>query len=231
MELISIHVPKTAGVSFRRLLQRVYGERAVAFDYGDRVLDPAAPHRADPERWQREIRAPFLADLSRRDPPVRVVHGHFAAGKYAGEFPGARRIVWLREPIARLVSHYCYWLELPPGANTLHRHVVENHLSLEAFAALEPLRDSISRTFLRGVDPTTLDFIGLQERFDEDLRRLAQLLNWPEGSLPPSAPIENRTGGSEEMLRLLDPATVSRLRELNAADLALYRQAAHLDRK
>lgn len=226
MELISIHVPKTAGVSFRLLLQKVYGEREVAFDYGDRVLDPAAPFRADPPAWAREQRAAFLARLARREPAARVVHGHFSAGKYAGEFPGARRIVWLREPVARLVSHYCYWRELPPGDNALHRQVVEQCLSLEEFAALEPMRDAMSRTFLAGVDPGALDFVGRQENFDADLARLAALLGWPPEALPAQAGIENRTGRSAGMLRELSPAALDRLRELNPGDVALYRRAA-----
>lgn len=223
MELISIHVPKTAGVSFRRILERVYGKSQVAFDYDDRVLDPAAPFRADPAAWRAGPRAEFLARLRQNEP--RVVHGHFSAGKYAGEFPAARRLVWLREPIARLVSHYCYWLDLPPTNNSLHRHVVENDLTLEEFAALEPMRDAISRTFLHGIEREDLAFIGLQERFDEDLGRLGRLLGWPAGSIPDRAEVENRTGRSEQMLRELSAAAVARLQALNAADLELYRWA------
>lgn len=227
MELISIHVPKTAGVSFRRILERVYGKADVAFDYDDRVLDPAAPFRADPVAWRDGPRAECLARLGRLGP--RVVHGHFSAGKYAGEFPHARRIVWLREPIARLVSHYCYWCELPPANNTLHRHVVENALTLEQFAELEPMRDAVSRTFLRGLERDDLAFVGLQERFDDDLRRLGRLLEWPADARPARVAVENRTGASEQMLADLSAGAVARLRDLNAADLALYQWA--LDRR
>ncbi len=228
MELISIHVPKTAGVSFRRLLQRVYGESEVALDYDDRVLDPTSDFRRDPVAWMQGTRARYLETLRTREPAARVVHGHFAAGKYAGEFPEARRIVWLREPIARLVSHYCYWLDLPPTNNALHRRLVEERLSLEEFAALEPMRDVMSGTFLGGVDLEELDFVGLQENFDEDLHRLGRLLGWPP--VPARAEVENRTGRSETMLRSLDAGTVSRLRDLNPGDVALYQKAAR-DRK
>lgn len=230
MELISIHVPKTAGVSFRRLLQRVYGEREVALDYDDRVLDPTSAFRANPAAWAQGPRARYLDTLRTREPAARVVHGHFAVGKYAGEFPEARRIVWLREPIARLVSHYCYWLELPPTNNALHRRLVEERLSLEEFAALEPMRDVMSGTFLGGMDFAELDFVGLQENFDEDLHRLGRLLGWPKELIPARAEVENRTGHSETMLCSLDAGTVSRLRDLNPGDVALYQKAAQ-DRK
>ena len=230
MELISIHVPKTAGVSFRRLLQRVYGESEVALDYGDRVLDPTSDFRRDPAAWTQGTRARYLETLRAQEPAARVVHGHFTAGKYAGEFPEARRIVWLREPIARLVSHYCYWLDLPPTSNALHRRLVEERLSLEEFAALEPMRDVMSGTFLGGVDFAELDFVGLQENFDEDLRRLGRLLGWPGESIPARAEVENRTGSSENMLRSLDAETISRLQGLNSGDVALYQKAAR-DRK
>ncbi len=222
MELVSVHIPKTAGVTFRNLLLRFYGRAGVALDYDDRILDPQALWNTDRGAWERTRRNPLIARLS-ADPAVRVIHGHFAAGKYRGVFPEARRIVWLREPVARVVSHYHYWRGLPHGGHGLHRRFLEENLTLEEFAALEPMRDCMSRLFLDGMTPSDFDFVGRQECFDEDAARLARLLGWPESELPASAAVENQGVGSASELAGLDAATRRRLEELNPLDTALYR--------
>jgi hypothetical protein len=218
VELISVHIPKTAGVSFRNLLKTVYGEGAVVFDYADRVLDPAALCHVDRAAWERTVRDPLIARLE-AEPALRVVHGHFAAGKYFARFPAARRIVWLREPVARLVSHYQYWRGLPHAGHGLHRRLLEENLSLEEFASLDPMRDCMSRLFLDGAALEDFDFVGLQEHFDEDLAAATTLFGWP----PLEALVENRTGSSAETLTALDPAARRRLEDLNPADMDLYR--------
>lgn len=226
VELISVHIPKTAGVSFRNLLKTVYGESAVLFDYADRLLDPAALCHTDRAAWERTQRDPLIARLE-AEPALRVVHGHFAAAKYTARFPEARRIVWIREPVARLVSHYQYWRGLPHAGHGLHKRVLEENLTLEEFAALEPMRDCMSRLFLDGAALEDFDFVGLQECFDEDLAAAAALFGWP----PLEALVENRTGSSAETLMSLDPAARRRLEDLNPADMELYRLGLELRRK
>lgn len=80
--IVSIHIPKTAGTTFRELLYRDFGERLFQ-DYGD--LAGYRSPEADALRARRklEIRA-------RRDELMRnfdVIHGHFIADKYIGLFP------------------------------------------------------------------------------------------------------------------------------------------------
>jgi hypothetical protein len=227
MELISVHIPKTGGVSFRQLLQRVYGAAGVVFDYADRILDPGALYQTDRAQWERTERRPFIARVE-ADPDVRVIHGHFAARKYGGVFPEAARVVWLREPVARLVSHYHYWRGLPHGGHGLHRRLLEENLSLEEFASLPLMQDSMSRQFLEGVGLEGFDFVGRQEFFDEDLAALARLLGWVSSELVGPSAVENRSEDSAASLASLDGPTRQRLQELNPADIALYRQASEL---
>ena len=154
---------------------------------------------------------------------ARVIHGHFAVRKYAGLYPEARRIVWLREPVARLVSHYHYWRGLPHGGHNLHRRLLEENLSLEAFAALDPMRDCMSRLFLAGSALEDFAFVGRQECFAEDLPHLARTLGWP--AMPAGTAVENRGAYAAGEL---DKAVRRRLQALNPADTALYRRAGEL---
>ncbi len=87
VEIISVHVPKTAGTTFKKVLQQIYTDQEIFFDY---------PHRGP-------LHNKMLAKDSAN---VRVIHGHFPANKYELKFPKARKIIWLRNPIIRLISHY-----------------------------------------------------------------------------------------------------------------------------
>ncbi|MDD5033481.1 MAG: Wzt carbohydrate-binding domain-containing protein [Methylococcaceae bacterium] len=82
VELVSVHIPKTAGSSFYNSLVSVYGEPFV-YRYDD---DKPIPNQC------------------------RVVHGHFCANRYINEFTNAKWIAWVRHPVARLLSFYFYKL-------------------------------------------------------------------------------------------------------------------------
>lgn len=231
IELISIHVPKTAGVSFRTLLQSQYGENNVVFDYADQVLDPQAPYNADKKTYQECVEKPFLQKILQSPNATRdgfkVIHGHFATKKYKGLFPNAKRIVWLRHPISRLISHYYYWLNLPVGNHSVQKSIVEKGLSLRAFAQLDIMRNVLTRVFLDGVNPEDFAFIGIQEQFDKDLSILAEKLGWNLSSFYPEAKIMNK-GHYSDNAYSLDALLRKELEELNSEDIAFYNQILKL---
>lgn len=221
MELISVHVPKTAGVTFRTLLQKVYGPSAVSLDYGDRALDPLSTFQTDPAFW----RAAADRQAASLPPLTRVVHGHFGGAKYDRSFPEARKIVWLREPVSRLVSHYHYWRNLSPTPHSLHRRLLDENLTLLEFARLESMRNVLAHVFLRDCRLPDFAFVGIQEHFASDLRRLGALLGWP-ADLPLLQENRNEQAGYQpDHLSDSDRAEIA---ALNAADLALYEQALRL---
>ena len=51
IEVISVHVPKCAGVSLRHVFESAYGDDAVLLDYGDRPADPTSPMNLDPREF------------------------------------------------------------------------------------------------------------------------------------------------------------------------------------
>src|SRR5215468_1975479 len=97
--IISCHIGKTAGTTFRRLLAGTFGDRLL-LDYQDQVgLDTP------------EVRASRLAHLQslRRDAAAiersyQVIHGHFFADKYVGLFRTCSVCAFFREPVERVVS-------------------------------------------------------------------------------------------------------------------------------
>ena len=95
IELISMHIPKTAGTSFRNILESVYGKsQVVRFDM------------RDSHAYMNERRYP-----GRRLPNKRVLHGHFKLYKLADRFElpsGVKTITWVRDPVDRVISNYNY---------------------------------------------------------------------------------------------------------------------------
>lgn len=217
MELISVHIPKTAGVTFRTLLREIYPPGALKLDYGDRALDPVSPFQADPARWRADAQRLAVAIPEE----AQVVHGHFNGAKYDAIFPSARKIVWLREPISRLVSHYHYWRKLPPSSHSLHRRLLDERMTLLEFARLEGMRNILARVFLRNCRLEGFAFVGIQEHFSEDLRRLGSIFGWPDDVI---AGEENCNPELDNTEKLSDEERAE-ITVLNAGDIAIYQRA------
>ena len=93
IEIISVHIDKTAGMLFCDVLKQVYGLSQV------HVI------------WKGQANYKFEDKLNEPIPPeTRVIHGAFPVSHYEGRFIDAKRIVWVRHPIERLISYYFYIL-------------------------------------------------------------------------------------------------------------------------
>lgn len=98
--IISVHVPKTGGTSFRKILEGFYGtgfQQDCAW-----VPRPSVMEGPDLQGSDAEIRE-ALHD-------IRCIHGHFDVKKYMRlmRIDGIKPVfvTWLREPIERAISTY-----------------------------------------------------------------------------------------------------------------------------
>ena len=208
--IVSIHMPKTGGETFRDILEAMT-EGHLQRDYGDRPLAP-------PTIRQRIRLATARPQLG---PETRAVHGHFVATKYYRRYPDARYMAWLREPVERLASHYHYWKRKPDRQNPTCRRLIEEDLSLEAFAALPEMRDVQAR-FLGEVPVQRLDFVGLTERYDESLQLFRRAF-YPDLVVVAERQNVNPERGDEGYD--LDDATRAAIEHLNERDTRLYDEA------
>jgi hypothetical protein len=214
VELLSVHVPKTAGTAFRTVLENVYGTDGVHTVYPE--TSSALTLETEDEVWLADSLA--LCRLKGNGP--RVVHGHYLLTWFAERFPDAMKITWLRHPVDRIASFYYMWREMDlwPTASPLQHAVREGRLDLVDFASTPAMRDQITCRFLGGPAGADLSFIGLQERFDEDLKRLGSLLGWPEVKAPRSN--VNRSPIYEG--RSLNRKVRADIERLNPSDMELY---------
>jgi Sulfotransferase family len=157
IEIISVHIPKTAGTAFGEFLCQEYQEHNFLRDY-------------------EEIPLADILNQGLIKPETRVIHGHFLASKYSKHFLKAKRIIWLRNPITRIISWYFYCLN-NPEIHPMHKEVTELNMSLFEFAQLSTVSNSISDT-LGDSKLEDFYFVGIQEFFHEDLIELAERLQW-----------------------------------------------------
>ena len=220
VELISVHVPKSAGTSFAHVLAQQYPD-GLFMDYRHEPMHPHFLGR-DMDLW-REEQALRAVELPAR---IRVIHGHFWAGKYDAIFPEAKKVTWLREPVRRLVSHYYYFKSKPslPNPHPLHRKLHEKNLSLAEFARLPAMQNIMTTRWLRDTPLKAFDFVGVQEHFAEDLADLAGRLDWKAVTIPGA----NRTVHEDYNISKIDADTLKELESLNADDIRLYREALAL---
>jgi ubiquinone/menaquinone biosynthesis C-methylase UbiE len=205
VELLSLHIPKTAGTAFLAAVTEIYGIENVAFDQGG--LDP---ERIADERWPADCWP-------------RVITGHFDLAKWSPLCPGARRVTWLRDPVARILSWFHYWKAAGPLGDPLQEAVRRGDVALEEFARMASTRDCMSVS-LRGHRLEDLDFVGIQEHFAADLDDLSRLLGWPLLEVP----VTNATESSEYARFQPTESLVREIRRLNPADEELYRTALEL---
>ncbi|GAB5452706.1 MAG: sulfotransferase family 2 domain-containing protein [Halioglobus sp.] len=219
--LISVHMPKTGGLSFRAMLEEHFGGR-FAHDYGD------YPLAHSPEvRRQMALTASPEPDSEQLE-NIDCVHGHFLPVKYQ---PLASQrdctfVTWLREPVTRLVSHYLYWQRTydpqSAGTSVLHKRVMEEGWSLEDFCLAPELRN-IYTQFLWSFPLQDFDFIGITEYFDEDFRYFCTA--FLGNNLQPRR-INQRD--EESPVAGLDAAIVKRISDYHAEDVALYLEALRM---
>lgn len=207
-QVISIHLPKTAGSSFYEALHYQYGCRL--------------KHLYQPKDWVDFENKPVFKCAK---PGVKAIHGHLHHLQLAWKtrYPNARWVTWLRDPADRVVSAYYHWLKPINHQDPNHQSFLKLQPSLLGFAS-NPVFYPVVNTYttiLGTVAPEDFYFIGRTAFFQEDLNRLAKQLNWK--------PMPIFAANVNAQKPVTDPAMLADLKELLAPEYAIYNQflAAH----
>ena len=224
--ILYLHIPKAAGTTLSRMLERRVGRSLV---YVVR----------DTRTGLQEVAA--LPDAKREE--LQLIRGHFAYGVHAALQRPFEYITMLREPVDRVVSHYYYVLRNP--AHYLHARVTSEKMSLKKYA-LGGLTREMDNGQVRAIagpyyrDPrgqcsrdllelakdnlrNRFAVVGLAERFDETVLLLGERYGWEDMAY-------TRQNVTSDRVRLneLPEETIEAIRKANALDVELYAFAAEL---
>jgi hypothetical protein len=198
-------------------LQATYGKQSVT------RLD-IRPLRDEVYVNERPYRAQHLPSTA------AVIHGHFSLSGLRRYFPVSGQvplITWLRDPVARVVSHYHYLAQRlaaeinPSGPG--HRVLRVMQRSLLEYAQL-PINRNVMSSFLDGAQLEQFTFIGFVEDYNHDLARVGRILGWP-------ASPEFRVNETSGARHVVDDEVARQIREYNKIDVDLYTRALALKAK
>ncbi|MEG4166780.1 MULTISPECIES: hypothetical protein [unclassified Microcoleus] len=211
VELISIHLPKTAGTTFGRIvLPQIYPHEQILYDNHSLPIET-------------------LIKQGKLTTKIRAIHGHFPAKKYQEYGPTAKMVIWLRNPILLLISAY-YFLKSNNQVffDENHRYVVENQLSFSDFIKQPFIDNSASKYFADEIKLTDFYFVGIQEFFIDDLNDLKKMLGWPTLKVS----VANQNFHEDYQTKVMDilnnQSLVKKIVAIQSADMKLYQKALSL---
>lgn len=208
IEIISIHIPKTAGTAFYHVLKKQYGDK----------LSPSYKRKHIKSLIEKPTYYP-IESLEK----YTVLHGHlrYKEIRKLYENSNAKLITWVRDPVERLISNYHFFKhrlenpELNPEVFEKNKHRINE--SLLDYAHLDENRNRIS-WFIDESKIEDFFFIGIMEHFNRDLSHLSKLLNWDQFVLPPLINISPKTH------EIISNDVRLEIAALNQKDVALYQQ-------
>ncbi len=204
--ILFVHIPKTAGTSFRGAAAEYFGEREIELDYG--ATEPETTPLA-----LEHIYGSMNADCyglfeALMEQKKSLLGGHFNVAKYSPLFGAANIIAFCRDPLERAKSHY------------LHRkRVMGIEESFKEFIEL-PAYQNLQSRYMQNVPLEAVGVFGLTERYNDSLKLIEHEFDF---SLPAKA--LNQSPRKDVLELSTDDER--RFNELNQGDLNLYQAARY----
>lgn len=203
-----IHIPKTAGTSFRVAAERYFGARRVVYDYGKQ--SPVTGDSVRAHLYEREAPdMPALLELWRTQ-NVALIAGHQPFKRFGAEVGLPRTFTFLRNPLERCFSEYLHFQREQRFAGTFRDFFTD-------------MKGNRQLQALSGVPYQALGFVGITERYRESLGLLNELYGWKARYRK-----TNRAGWRAPSVDSVSAEDRAHFDALNAADIMLYRSACRL---
>ncbi len=202
LPIIYLHIPKTAGTSFRKSAEQYFGPEQVLNDYGE-----------DSSNTSEDIRAAYydskdVMKLKKTVEQHRFLTGHFTLAKYREIFPKSPVVTFFRNPVDRVISEYTHFVTHYSYKGDLREFY------------LKPQFQNRQHSFMSESGPECIDYFGITEEYEKSLQMFNRQFNTNFPSIQLNVgkydTVSNSLATDDELAEIL---------ELNQKDSELYEAA------
>lgn len=207
LPIFFVHIPKTAGTSFRKAAESFLGSQNVLYDYS-----PSSEETSElVDRWvykEKDLLG-FYRALCKAN--VSFLSGHVNANKFVYLFGVRQTVTFVRDPVQRVVSEY--------------QHFVRHHGYEGDFPSFyrKPQFANRQSKILQGVPLEAVGLLGLNEEYEDSLTILNYRYTLNVQSVDMNIGRKNKATSYE-----LPKEQLNELVDLNEQDIRLYHKAVHL---
>lgn len=206
--LFFVHIPKTAGTSFRLGAEAFFNKEFVVYDYGKKspVTDSIVSrflYGEKKEFWG------FKKACEKKC--AEMVGGHVNANRFVSLFGIENTLTFLRDPLQRMASEYSHFVRNYGFEGSFHDFYSR------------PIMHNRQSKMLHGVDVEAIGFLGLTERYEQSL----DMINSRYGIDIPHRE-DNRGKLVSESVHEVSFEDVKVFNKLNKQDISVYERVAEL---
>ncbi len=217
-KIVSVHIPKTGGVSFGVLLKKIYGLRC-AYDYS-RIpwfKKPVGQLGALKQALKRMHHLDF----------VKCIHGHFYADAFDDKYKdNVKYVTWLRDPVERLISLYEFWAYSSSPVLSSKFQAAFRKLTFDDFIKHQKLDFHVNNGQTRMLGQKSIDdfeFVGIQEKYEQGVNVFLKIMGLDD--IQVEIPMRNVNKKRNIEKNNISKKQIERIVELNAKDIELYEKA------
>ncbi len=200
-QLLFIHIPKTAGTSFRQAAEKYFGKEHTFYDYTPNSVETSS--QIINKIYNAKDPYAFYALLQNH--PHSFLSGHFPVVKYTALYETQNVVSFVRDPVSQVISHFNHFKTHSNYKNTIEEFI------------LEPRFQNIQSRMLANKPLSLYGFLGITERYEESIELFNTIY---------STEIEvihtNKKHKEAMNVGELDDELIGKIKKVNAKDIAFY---------